>query len=227
MVARGIETRERLVEVALRLFREDGFQATTMRRIAGEAGVSLGNAYYYFASKDGLVHELYLTVQQEHRDRALPLLRQGAPLGENLRTVLHTGLDVIAPYHGFGASFMQTALPTTSRSSPFSAESTDAREMAVDLMRLTVTASHQRSSSALQERLPTLLWLAYMGVTLHWVIDSSPGQARTRALADGAAPIISKAVSLSRMPGARSLVDDVVKLMAVLGAKGDGKVVTR
>jgi AcrR family transcriptional regulator len=28
-----------------------------MRRIVTEAGVSLGNACYYFASKDDLVHE--------------------------------------------------------------------------------------------------------------------------------------------------------------------------
>ena len=57
MAERGELTRQKLVEVALRLFREDGYQATTMRRIAAEAGVSLGNAYYYFASKDELVHD--------------------------------------------------------------------------------------------------------------------------------------------------------------------------
>ena len=219
MAGRGIETRERLVGVALRLFREDGFQATTMRRIATEAGVSLGNAYYYFASKDELVHELYVTVQQEHRDRALPLLRQGAPLAENLRTVLHTGLDVMAPYHSFGTSFVQIALPAQARTSPFSAESADARQMAVDLMQHAVDASRPRPSGAIKERLPALLWMAYLGITLHWVIDSSPGQSRTRTLVDGIAPVISRAVSLSRLPVARGLVDDVVKLMTALGPK--------
>jgi len=220
-MARGAGTREQLVETALRLFRDEGFQATTMRRIASESGVSLGNAYYYFASKDDLVHELYVVVQQEHRARALPLLQEGAPLAENLRTVLHTGLDVMLPYHGFGTSFVQLALPTASRTSPFSAESTDARAMAVDLMRHTMTVSHQRPSSALQERLPTLLWLVHLGVTLHWVTDSSPDQARTRMLVDGVAPLVSKAVSLSRLPLARGLVDDVVRLMDVVGSRSD------
>ena len=219
MVGRGVETREHLVEVALRLFREDGYEATTMRRIATDAGVSLGNAYYYFASKNELVHELYLTVQREHHDRAVPLLRQGAPLAENLRTVLHSGLDAITPYHGFGSSFVQIALPASSRTSPFSAESSDAREMAIDLMRQVVDASRPRPSAALKERLPYLLWVAYLGITLHWVIDSSPDQARTRTLVDGVAPVIAKAVSLSRLPVARGLVDDVVKVMSALGAK--------
>ena len=218
MAARGVETRERLVETALRLFREVGFQATTMRRIADEAGVSLGNAYYYFASKDELVHELYLTIQVEHRARVLPALRQGAPLEENLRTVLHTGIDVMAPYHGFGASFVHTALPTSSGASPFSAESGDARAMAVELMRLAVDASHQRASSALEPELPTLLWLVYLAVTLQWVADSSPDQRRTRILVDGVAPIIAKAITMSRLPMARGLVQDVLALVAALGA---------
>ena len=69
-MARTSETRDKLVEVALRLFREEGFQATTMRRIADEAGVSLGNAYYYFAGKDELVNELYVVIQRDHRERA-------------------------------------------------------------------------------------------------------------------------------------------------------------
>jgi AcrR family transcriptional regulator len=218
MAARGIETRERLIQTALRLFREVGFQATTMRRIADEAGVSLGNAYYYFASKDELVHELYLVIQREHRDRVEPALRQGAPLEENLRTVLHAGVDVMTPYHGFGGSFVQIALPTSSRTSPFSAESSDARSMAVDLMGRAVDASEQRASRALGPELPSLLWLVYLAVTLHWVTDGSPDQLRTRTLIDGIVPVIAKAITMSRLPMARGLVHDVLALMSALGA---------
>ena len=214
MSDRGIETREKLVETALRLFRDEGFQATTMRRIAGEAGVSLGNAYYYFAGKDELVSELYVVIQRDHRDRALPLLHDGGSLEENLKTVLHAGLDVMSPYHSFGGSFLQIALPSTSRSSPFSVESTGAREMAIDLMRQVLTASKQRTAPSLEKQLPTLLWLTYLGVTLHWVTDSSPGQTRTRTLVNGLVPVVAKAIKLARLPVARSLVGDIAKLIA-------------
>jgi AcrR family transcriptional regulator len=37
------------------LFREQGFEQTTMRDVAARVGVSLGAAYYYFASKDAIV----------------------------------------------------------------------------------------------------------------------------------------------------------------------------
>ena len=180
MAERGTETRERLVETALRLFRTEGFHATTMRRIASEAGVSLGNAYYYFDSKDDLVHELYLSVQREHRSRALPLLREGAPLAANLRVVLHTGLDAMDGYHDFGSAFVQIALPTSSRTSPFSQESSEARDLATSLLAHAVLLSQGRPPQALADRLPMLLWFSYLGVTLHWVTDSSPRQVRTR-----------------------------------------------
>ena len=44
--AKAEQTRQAIVEAALRLFRSGGYDKTTMRAIAGEADVSLGNAYY-------------------------------------------------------------------------------------------------------------------------------------------------------------------------------------
>ena len=226
MAVRGEQTRQKLVDVALRRFREDGYAATTMRRIAQEAGVSLGNAYYYFASKDELVHELYLRVQRDHRDRAAPRLVPGGPLADNLRTALHTGLDVMGPYHSFGGTFLQVALPPGSSASPFSAESGAAREMAVGLMAEVVALSRGRVPAGLREQLPTLLWLAYLGVTLHWVTDPSPDQGRTRRLVDRLAPLLARLVRLARLPGARGLVEDALALTADLSDTG-APVVTR
>ena len=40
---RGEQTRAAIAEVALRMFREQGYEATTMRAIAKEAGVATGN----------------------------------------------------------------------------------------------------------------------------------------------------------------------------------------
>ena len=63
------QTRRLIVETALRLFRERGYEATTMRAIATEAGVSVGNAYYYFASKEALIQAYYDRAQAEHAGR--------------------------------------------------------------------------------------------------------------------------------------------------------------
>ncbi|WP_281712312.1 TetR/AcrR family transcriptional regulator, partial [Dermacoccus nishinomiyaensis] len=84
MTTKSEQTREALVETALAMFREHGYEKTTMRAIAAEAGVSQGNAYYYFDGKDALVQQLYLRLQAEHRDAALAAVRDGAPLADNL-----------------------------------------------------------------------------------------------------------------------------------------------
>lgn len=212
MSTKSERTRELLVDTALRLFRERGYEAATMRLIATETGVSQGSAYYYFDGKDALVQELYVRIQTEHRERAVQLLSQGAPLSTNLRKVLHAGLDTMAPYHSFGATMLHVALSRASTVSPFSAESTPPRVAATALMSQTLTAS-RGARAGFDPRLPHLLWMAYLAVTLHWVIDTSPDQRRTRELVDGLTPILARAVTLSRLPVGRGLAADVFALV--------------
>jgi AcrR family transcriptional regulator len=207
------QTRQRLVDTALRLFRDEGYEKTTMRAIAQAAGVSVGNTYYYFGSKDELIHELYRSLQDEHRERTLPQLQEGNNLGELLRTILHTGVDVMAPYHAFGSSFISVALPPSSSVSPFGEQAAIARGKSIALFRQAVAQARPQPPLAIREDLPELLWLVYMGITLFWVYDGSPEQRRTRKLIDDAAPLISKLVVLSRLPVVRKITEDVVSLI--------------
>ena len=75
MTTKSEQTREVLVATALEMFRERGYEKTTMRAIAAQAGVSQGNAYYYFDGKDALIQQLYLRIQADHRDAALAVIR--------------------------------------------------------------------------------------------------------------------------------------------------------
>ena len=62
--------RAELLDVALRLFAEGGFQATTIADISAAAGTAHGLVYHYFKSKD----ELLLAVLE--RNSFLPSLRE-------------------------------------------------------------------------------------------------------------------------------------------------------
>ena len=212
MAAKSEQTRQKVAEAALRMFRDVGFEKTTMRGIAAEAGVSVGNAYYYFASKDDLVHELYVQVQAEHAALANDALAETRGLPDRLRAVLHTGLDVMTPYHRFGSDFVATAIRPTSPMNPFSANSTSAREASLAIFRTAVEGATPAAPKKLQADLPELLWLCYMGLTLFWVYDTSDGQQRTRRLVDGAAPLIARGLALARIPGVSKVLDDVLGL---------------
>lgn len=212
MTVKSEQTRQKLAEVALQMFREIGFEKTTMRAIAAEAGVSVGNAYYYFASKDDLVHELYVQVQEEHAARATEALEQVRGLSARLKATLHAGLDVMAPYHAFGADFVATAIRPTSPVNPFSAPSAPAREASLEIFRRAVDGARPAVAKKLQGDLPELLWLCYLGMTLFWVYDTSEDQQRTRRLVDGAAPLIARGLSLARIPGVSKVLDDFLSL---------------
>ncbi len=209
-------TRQLIVDTALRLFREQGYAATTMRGIAAAAGVSVGNAYYWFSGKDELVQAFYGDIQDQHRERAAAVLAASTDLGERLRGVLHAGIDVMAPHHAFGGAFVRVAIDPASPSSPFSPESQQAREAAIGLFREVLDGSRTSLTPELREALPELLWLTHLGVTLFWVHDRSPDQARTRVLIDGLVPLIARGLRVARLPAVRSVVADAVRLVAAV-----------
>ncbi|ADP81538.1 TetR/AcrR family transcriptional regulator [Pseudofrankia inefficax] len=219
-VAKGVATRELILQTALASFRDRGYDQTTMRAVAQSAGVSLGNAYYYFGSKEELVQEFYALIQDGHRLRAADALR-GRGLAERLRGVLHAGIDEMSPYHEFAGSFIRVAIAPTSASSPFSPESTAARSAAIGLFREVLAGSDAHPGGPLAKDLPELLWLAYLGITLFWVYDTSPGQARTRRLVDSSARMIARTVSLTRLPVLRAAADDLHTLLADLRVSAD------
>lgn len=55
---RGRDTRERLRELALQLFAEQGYEKTSLREIAEHLGVTKAALYYYFKSKEDIVRSL-------------------------------------------------------------------------------------------------------------------------------------------------------------------------
>jgi AcrR family transcriptional regulator len=187
--AKAEQTRGAIVEAALRLFRENGYEATTMRAIAQEAGVATGNAYYYFSSKETLVQELYARNQAEHGAAVRPVLDSEARLGPRLRGTLRTLIDTQAAYHDFGGKLYSSAL-----------EPSAAKDAAVAVFGEVVSGSRSRVPADLRERLPELLWLYSMGVTLYWSHDTSPECANTYRLIEVTVPLAERLIMLSRLP---------------------------
>lgn len=210
------QTRGAIVDTAMRLFRQDGYDRTTMRAIAAEAGVSVGNAYYYFGSKEHLVQAFYDQLQVEHAEAATQVLDGEKSFAARLEGVLLAWLDVAAPHHAFAAQFFKNAADPASPLSPFSDESTAAREASVAIFATLLEGSDAKVAPALRQELPELLWLLQMGSVLFWVYDASPGQERSRLLVRRVVPIVDRVLRLSRMPVVRGVVDDLVGLVREL-----------
>lgn len=51
-------SRHQILSAAAKLFRDQGYVATTLRQIAAAADMKAGSIYYHFGSKDELLHEI-------------------------------------------------------------------------------------------------------------------------------------------------------------------------
>src|SRR5918996_6192085 len=91
---KGDQTKARILETALEIFRERGYEETTMRAIADTAEVSLGNAYYYFSSKEFLIQAFYQRLHDDHLAVAVPALEKEETLKARLLTVVRLKIDV-------------------------------------------------------------------------------------------------------------------------------------
>lgn len=73
------ETRQRISEVASRLFAEEGFEAVSMRRLAQEAGCGTMSLYGYFPSKNAILRSLWEACFAELFPRIQEASRRGTP----------------------------------------------------------------------------------------------------------------------------------------------------
>ena len=84
---RNIDTRERILDAAERLFMAHGYEGTSMRQITGEAAVNLAAVNYHFGSKESLMQEVFrrrLDWLNEERLRVLDAM-EGAAAGKPLK----------------------------------------------------------------------------------------------------------------------------------------------
>ena len=116
------DTRGKILEAALELFRERGFDESTMREIAARAGVATGLAYYYFASKDAIVLAFYQRAKDDlaaKSDAAHGDKRLGPRLQSLIdRRVPHSRLSLFKTDSGARSQAWRTALFDTASTSP-------------------------------------------------------------------------------------------------------------
>lgn len=59
------EKKHRIMDVALELFSKKGYHSVSISRIAREAGISKGNVYNYFESKEKLLESIFYEAWEE------------------------------------------------------------------------------------------------------------------------------------------------------------------
>ncbi|MEC4677008.1 MAG: TetR/AcrR family transcriptional regulator, partial [Nitrospirota bacterium] len=72
-----MKTKERIVDVAIRLFNEKFTKSVTTNHIAAAAGISPGNLYYHFSNKEEIIRAVF--------SRMVDFIEGGASYGSGCR----------------------------------------------------------------------------------------------------------------------------------------------
>ncbi len=210
------ETAQKILEAALALFREEGFDKATMRDIAARAGVATGAAYYYYASKEALVLDFYRRSCTQMQQRLEEAVSQSSGLEERLRDLIDVKLQHFAPNRGVLRALLRNGADPQHPLSPFSVETKEIRDIDVAWFQRILEDSGTRIPRDLAPQLPLVLWFFQMGVIFFWVIDDSPEQARTARLLELAIKSVVALIRVSGLPLMRPVRKAALQLIAVV-----------
>jgi AcrR family transcriptional regulator len=210
------ETKSLILETALELFGERGYEETTMRAIAEDAGVALGNAYYYFRSKEHLIQAFYDRLHELHRETCVPILQREHTLKGRLLAVMRQILANMEPYHQFAGVLFRTAANPHSPLNPFSPESEGVRKESIEWFAEVLQGTKTKIPADLAKELPTLLWLYQMGIVLFWIHDQSANQIKTWRLMEHTVEIITRMIAMASLPLMYPLRKSTLRLLAAL-----------
>jgi AcrR family transcriptional regulator len=210
------ETGLRILESALALFREEGYDAATMRDIAQKAGVATGAAYYYYPSKDAIVMDFYQRSCAEMQPKIGTALENVAGLENRLRELIRVKIAYFAPNRGVLRALLRNGADPKYPLSPFSVQTKQIRDTDLAWFQRILVDCGMRIPRDLEPQLPGVLWFFQMGMIFFWVIDESPDQARTARLLDLATKSVATLVRLSTLPLMRPVRKTVLQLIEVV-----------
>jgi AcrR family transcriptional regulator len=212
------ETGRKILDSALDLFREKGFDATTMRDIAQKAEVATGAAYYYYPSKDAIVTDFYQRSCAEMQPRIEAALEQAKGLEKRLHELIAVKLAYFAPNRGVLRSLLRNGADPRHPLSPFSPDTAAIREIDIAWFRRILTDCGMRIPRDLEPHLPGVLWFFQMGVIFFWVIDDSPKQTRTARLLELATKSVVFLLRVSALPLMRPLRKTALQLIEIVSS---------
>ena len=218
-VARGAETRARILAAALARFRRRGLAETTMRDIAADAGVALGATYYYFPSKEAIVLAYYDETQRVCSARTRAVFDTTGDVRARLGACFHTKLDVLRKDRKLLAGLFHRLADPSASESIFGEATAAVREESIALFDEAIAASAAGLDPDSRRVLVLALFSLHLGVMLYFIHDRSPGQARTRQLIDGSLDLVSSllpvAPALAPVVGAQ-----IARILAEAGLLG-------
>jgi AcrR family transcriptional regulator len=195
----------------MQLIAARGYEATTLRDIAKEAGVSVGLLYRYFPSKQAVVIALYDELSSDYAGKAAEM-----PSGrwrDRFIFALETSLGVLKP-HRMALRALTPVLVGDPDEGIFSPRTAFSRLRVQQVFEHAVVGASDAPKEPIAAALCRLLYLIHLAVLLWWLLDKSANQRATATLVSLTQQLLPSAALALRVPPVRRFlisVDDLVR----------------
>jgi AcrR family transcriptional regulator len=209
--AQGAAARERLYGIAIKLMTRRGYESTTLRDVAKEAGVSVGLLYRYFPSKRAIIIALYDELSADYARQAVEMPR--GRWRDRFIFALKASLQVLEP-HRVALRALIPVLVGDPEEGVFAESVAFSRLRVQRVFEEAVVGSTDAPAPALAAAVGRLLYLVHLAVLLWWLLDKSSKQRATAALVLLTQQILPSAAVTLRLPPVRRFVlssDELVR----------------
>ena len=180
--SKGEQTRERIFDTAIALFQTKGYETTTMRDIAAEAGCSLGLAYRYFDRKEDLVLALYRHLANELARQVEGL--SAASVANRFEQTMRAKLALVTPYRDILGALFSAGIDPKSSLSVLGDNTADIRQQVINTYKTVISQATDAPKEPLASQLALMLYGTHLATLLFWMHDRSPNAQATGELID-------------------------------------------
>src|SRR5215210_5818615 len=214
-------TRERILEAALALFADRGYEATTMRDVAREAGASLGLAYRYFASKEEFALALYMRLAEESEEWARDGLAAGT-VAERFERAMLVKLDQVSSHRGPLAALLARSLDPNSSISALGEGTAAVREKMGGVFLEVVSGASDAPRERQAIELGNVLYTLHLAILLYWFHDKTPDASATRELIGSARETLRYLRPALRLPPMSRVLSRLAGALGNVGMNATG-----
>ncbi len=94
-MGQGSVTKDRILQVALKLFAQHGFEGARMEKLAAEVGINKASLYFHFKSKEEIFQELFHGIIVQYRTKMKQIVddTKGMTMKDRLTAIYRNYLD--------------------------------------------------------------------------------------------------------------------------------------
>lgn len=157
--------RQEILDAAREMFVREGYEATSVRRIAQKAGCSSGILYHYFEDKAAIMAQLVRETFGQLNERMSRMAQDDAPPIDRLRRALRTYIEFGLEHpHHYGVLFSKPILPDGRITQVFHTEGHRCFGCLQDLTAVNIEAGSMRPDLQDPAEVAQALWASCHGM---------------------------------------------------------------